>query len=352
MSGHSHSGRLTSILNRLFRRLRTSAPIPVNTAPLARLPAEIFDLILEDLDLETLFLLSRTCRHARLFLHRDWRAEVRKTYPGERMRFLHRIAHLMPDYLACAGCRKLHLIDPNDTPENPTYSRRGCLDARSCHCVRNWSRAQLEYLLVHNHVQLALKYTRLNTRAEYLARLMKCHSRREDRQWHSEVTMDVRTTEAPKIVDERFLNETVWDLRRKDGREIRPCDIHSACPMICMHISLQPAIRYVLGRHDRGVWPQSRDMYDHLSCVSSPAPGRRLFCDECGADFDFQLDEKRWVVRSWRDFGTETETTCIMDSAWKDLNWTHKHVKHMTRGPTTYVPGSIETMYKRTGGLK
>lgn len=40
-----------------------------------------------------------------------------------------------------------------------------------------------------------------------------------------------------------------------------------------------------------------------------------------------------------------------MGSAWKDLNWTIKHVKYMTRGSTTHVPGSVEAMYKQTPGL-
>lgn len=351
MSSHGRPGRLISSLTRLVRRLRTSTPIPENTAPLIRIPAELFDLITEDLNLETLFLLSRTCRHARFFLHRDWRAELQKTYPGEGMRFLHRIAYLMPDYLACAGCRKLHPIDLNDTPEHPTYSRRGCLDARSCHCVRNESRAHLEYVIVHNHVQLALKYTRLNTHAEYLDKLMKFYSRREDRPWNCEATMEVRTTETPKIVNGRFLNETAWVLCRKDGREIRPCDVDSAILEICMHIPLYDALRYVHRLHDRGVRPQSGLIDDYSSDVDAPFPARRLSCRDCRADFDFQLDDKRWVIRSWRDFGTEAETVCTMVSDWKDLNWTHKHIKHMTRVSTAHVPGSIGAMYRQSPRL-
>lgn len=71
MSGHSRSRRFTSILTRLIRRPRASPPILENTAPLTRLPAELFDLITQDLDLGTLFILSRTCRRARFHLHRD-----------------------------------------------------------------------------------------------------------------------------------------------------------------------------------------------------------------------------------------------------------------------------------------
>lgn len=144
------------------------------------------------------------------------------------------------------------------------YYRRGCLDARSCHCVRNQSRARLEYVLVHNHVQLALKCTRLGTQTEYLDKLMKPYSRREDRQWHRETIMDTWPTETPKIVDGRLLTETIWKLRRKYEREIRPCDTDSVLPKVRMHCSLYLALQFVHRLRDRGLRP--RAAYCTITC--------------------------------------------------------------------------------------
>lgn len=228
------------------------------------------------------------------------------------MGFLHRISHLTPGYLACAGCRKLYPIDPNDTLDNPMYPRRGCLDARSCYCVRNQSRARLEYVLVRNHIQLAPKYTRLGTQTEYLDKLMKLHPRREYRQWHRETTMDTWTTETPKVVDRRFLNETIWKLRRRGGPEIRPSDTNSALPKICMSCSLYLALKFVHRLQDRGLRHQSGLLYNYLSHVEAPVPTRRQSCKDCRAEFEFQLDDKTWLVRSWRDFGTKKETALTM----------------------------------------
>ena len=149
MSSHGRPGRLISSLTRLVRRLRTSTPIPENTAPLTRIPAELFDLITEDLNLETLFLLSEPAATPASSSTATGAQSSKRPTPASACASSSRSgAPKWPDYVACARCRKLHPIDLNDTPEHPTYSRRGCLDARSCHCVRNESRAHLEYVIV------------------------------------------------------------------------------------------------------------------------------------------------------------------------------------------------------------
>lgn len=214
------------------------------------MPLEIFLLITEELPLESQFLLSRICGRARSNLHRDWPAELRRLPDKAQMRCLLQIAHDMPSHLACAVCFGLHRVDRSYTPTNYENSgRRICEEPSGLRYTNTYGWRHKEHRLVHNHVQLALKYTRLgDTGTAYLNKLMRPWSYGRDR-WSMAHFVDykfqdpgrlavkeyaVRNTEVPKIVDGRFLHESSSDTRHKFGGPIRWEDAPGPFPTGCM----------------------------------------------------------------------------------------------------------------------
>lgn len=207
-----------------------------DTSRLEKLPLEIFLLIANELPLESKFILSQTCRRARFNLHRDWRAELERLACDRdaQLRFLSAIARDLPDHLACEYCVRLHKVNSGCVPTRHKSSI--CKVSEPRICVDTYRDGGLEgegYHLSHIHVQLALKYSRLGEErtSHLLDGLMEPWSHGEDKQARAYIDGDirfrakdiyhVRKTERPRIVNARFLHESVLDIRHEYGWPLR-----------------------------------------------------------------------------------------------------------------------------------
>lgn len=337
-----------SFLERLLRRPPLPPP-PPDTSRLSRLPLEIFLLIADQLPLESKFLLSRTCRRARFNLHRDWSPELRQMLPDERLRLLLGIAYDMPNHLACVSSQRLRKISTFDTPTHLGYACISCSAPEEYRYERNLH-GHRHYGLNYNHVQLALKYTRLtNTHPKYLAKLMKPYSFHKERDlfpfYEKEgpnilSSYDYQWRETPKIVNGRFLLESVWDVRCKQGGRINWSDVAWSWSRICSdHFftlvgnSVEPLQRARGGR-------LLALAHDHYDIPPSDTVIESFSCGKCRVDFQFEFSYNRWIIRSWRDLGTEHEPTRIPPEDWR-LGYS----AHNERCTEPHRPGPIEAMY-------
>lgn len=346
------------LLISLARFLPPPAPKP---SPICRIPVDSLLLVADELPLDSKYLLSQTCKRIHAILHRDWLAALQKLPTAERRLAVGRLAYHLPDYFSCASCCKLHKVDVNDIPTSSNidleYTRRGCSHVRKCRYVSKDHHQNFfepyefnnYYVLVHNHVQLALKYTRLgNTHTRYLSKLMQPYSLLAERKWLIiPPSLNVQSTETPKIVDGRFLYEMMLSMERRDGSILHHRDLLGwDFGLLCMNISLNLAFRYIIQRHKIRGRPDVGDSgLDRIA--RDGAPVQRLSCHLCRADFRFRLDTHRWVIHSWRDFGTETETVCNMRrDQWVRDGWTWEDVEHMSRPVAPFRPGDTESMYE------
>lgn len=162
---------------------------------------------------------------------------------------------------------------------------------------------------------------------------------------------DYLSTETPRIVDGRFLLESVWEVCCRHGGPINERDIAWTCPLIFYSHFIRMMRNHILparrpsGRH----WGCRFDDFSCCDIWRTETEVESFSCGTCRVDFQFELEYSRWAMRSWRDCGTETESfhTGQMkeDCMWKNRRW----------GPGAYItgrptdpskPGPIEAMYK------
>lgn len=149
-------------------------PQPFN--PALNLPIDIWRLVMDHLSLHQEFMLSRTCKDLRALVGRDWPSKVRQLSRVERLEFFKGLADVSLDHWACADCVNLHPVDLTNTrvmrARRPYACRKGprpllYLSSRqrqfrppgSFRFATEMPVSEPHYMQ-HNHIQLALKYTR------------------------------------------------------------------------------------------------------------------------------------------------------------------------------------------------
>lgn len=136
---------------------------------------------------------------------------------------------------------------------------------------------------------------------------------------------EFRFTETPKIVDGKFLYESVWDLRRKDDKPLHWSYLNWTLPIIC----IPHFCRLV-----------SSGLLDACgSFAASPVKVQSFSCDECRVDLQFQVGDGRCVLRCWTDFGTEIEPPRAT------LEPRQRRDSHRLRPTPPHRPGPVEAMY-------
>lgn len=304
--------------------------------PLLELPLEVFLCIADVLPLHAWALLSQTCRALRSTLPpHDLRAKLRRLPRSQRMAFYAGLAHVFPDYLACLRCCRLHRVDDEDTPRRPGYTRNDCPNARSC-TYHAYNRTWPHYNLNHNHVQLALKYTRQPD--AYLRDLVVpyyTYGRRGD--------IIVATRGIPKIVAGRFFLESIITFWHTRGDCI---DVHSA--LECTTFLCRHETPCLLAERWAAVAAHSGFRLDEWAVKGVD---KLAACMSCRADIRMVLTKDRWSFRCWQDLGSEEETGhavmarryAINDSYY---NWLDEDVSHMRQPRVRRAPGSVERLYK------
>ena len=335
-------------------------PSPPDTSYLSQIPFEIFLQIAAHLPIESQFILSRTCRRARFSLHRDWTSELKQLSPADRVRCLLLIAYDLPDHLACAVCFKLHRVDKRCTPSRYQHGRRSCREPwdrhylTSCYNKLNHS----AYILVHNHVQLALKYTRLSDKnTEYRDALMKPYFFYAPAPQGyllkplgaRDVYYDLLCTQRPKITCGTFLHESVWVVRSTDDGPILWSDVSSTMTSVVEEHFLMLLFSDILRLGSRR-WRRASPGAE--SCEYIPAGEscvRAISCPTCRVEILFQLEYDVWVIKSWANYGTELEPFCARAlTIWSGSNLSS--ISHETQRISPHSPGFIETTYKGDKG--
>ncbi|KAL6695313.1 hypothetical protein J3F84DRAFT_394885 [Trichoderma pleuroticola] len=296
-----------------FRRnLPDAAPA---RCAILELPNELLIAIVSHLPQHSQMLISQTCRRFQDVAHKHLPTQkYRPDTSKERLLYLSRRAQSLPDRWVCTECIKLRRINVSDTPGDSLYP----LCESKC---RNGSEYHGHYgfRLSHRHLQLTLKYTRLNKMEpryeNYLKSLIApyhTYLRPND--------LDINKIKRnysvyPKVVDGRYLLHTVWRYGiAKSPISMQSMGHISICPHREGH-SPADTLGFYAGRMspdtqvetNGAVTNDPRDGLDvcierafrllHTEVCSS--------CIYCTTDFSVRASQKEVVVSVWQDFGGE-----------------------------------------------
>ncbi|KAI0542079.1 hypothetical protein GGR58DRAFT_497432 [Xylaria digitata] len=310
--------------------------------PFLQVPPEIIGSIATFLGPADIVLLSQTCRSMRTCLSKQSNATHLSC--ADYFAYLAGIARELTDQWVCDYCMALHPINKRD---KPTTKRRPC----SCpvHVIRaSWRRNRLQNPhhigIEHHHVQLALKYTRLQQRKydSYLRALLEPYQKKPfDTQSRGLITHEARYSAYPRIVtgsdgNPRFLLFSIWRYLA-GGRDIMLQ--HLGCQQICPHLQFR----------DHDYFQYNNDLLQtFLLALHADGGGVewRSSCSRCATDFSVMLSGRNLYLQVWQDFGPEGSP---LDLAWRSqnirpgLNGVNNSAK---AGPTLYhEAGSIRKLY-------
>ncbi|KAI8631736.1 hypothetical protein F5Y19DRAFT_493595 [Xylariaceae sp. FL1651] len=241
----------------------------------------------------------------------------------EHLEYLILFARSQPDHWVCEACVALHRVQENDTPNiNSQSLTKACPKARMALFPINYLRAQL-FVLNHQHIQLALKYTRTRDckHRDYLKALTApVHGYGYDA---DRILVEPHPTPTasysvyPKVVlgsdgNLRYLVMTIWDIYT--GSEAMSRDTLGDTE-ICPHITRHPV-----------VWRPWRRWPDTLGDMASAALKAREedntdactygACNMCRTEFCVQPRQNSLRLTVWQDFGTEDSP---INPVWESL---------------------------------
>ncbi|KAL6792540.1 hypothetical protein GGI42DRAFT_364001 [Trichoderma sp. SZMC 28013] len=299
---------------------RPSSPEPLDTTSrrcaILELPNELLIAILDHLPQHSQMLVSQTCRRIQAVAHKNLPAQnYRPDTPEGRLLYLSRRARSLPDRWVCTECIKLHRINVSDTLANSLY----ILCDSQCRSGSEYH-GHFGFRLFHRHLQLTLKYTRLNKMEpkyeNYLKSLIApyhTYLRPND--------LDINKVKRkysvyPKVVNGRYLLHTVWRYRiAKRPISMQSMGYISICPHREDH-----SPTYTLGGFYAG--RKSPDTQAAMNGVVTIDPRHGLHacierafrllhtevcssCKYCTTDFSVRASRREIIVSVWQDFGGE-----------------------------------------------
>ncbi|KAF6839203.1 hypothetical protein CPLU01_01941 [Colletotrichum plurivorum] len=301
----------------------------LGTPPILKLPVELLRMVVDRLELEDEFRVSRTCRAIRAVLKpRDWPHTVSSLPRYRQFEFWVGLAEPLSDYVVCAACCKMHKAGKDDTPGSP--------QAPNCQQHPDY-RLDLSYRLRHSHVQTALKLaarmgagTATGADRERFEGIMAPFSERHD----AESRASGYYYAQPRVVDGRFLLHAEHGFRPRlmpTGETFTDRGMGRMCP----HLTSVQQSNGFLGMCDQGLLDTG------LAALFDQTQGAHGRCERCPTDYSIHLG-KTWIVcRSWRDLGSYQSPMAE--------GWT-VHVRtagnNDSAGPTIpHEPGSVRRMY-------
>lgn len=325
------------LVSRMRRPLREIRRPPQHGSALLQLPTEVALLVAENLPRYSLHILAQCCTDLRrlIMAHFRIRNESYRFTWLDRIDYCFCMARERLDVWVCSGCSKLHRVSYEDIPrtlvEGITGSCRffGLLQNISGDLCHDGSRL---FYIHEAHVQLALKYTRLQDRLNdlqraYLRTLLLDRTKRLTERYDSP-TSSTGVYCTIKILVPRghfLLYIGYWQQHAvSSAAEWHQKVIDSSC----MHQS-DPATKFAMlpggmpGRTDRSMDEQSGS------------------CRHCATDVSVLTGRVtgRTFVRIWKDLGTEVPQT---------------HPEWMGRIATTFRHpneyGSARALYEATIG--
>lgn len=302
-----------------------------------QLPLEVLIRIFAFLPPYSQLLTYQTCRPLRTIIHQYFFArggEILVT-PKDRLHYLTDLARSLPDRWVCAKCCKLHQTCSLDTPSYLTSYSPEC-EGGKIGVFEEHSESRkffiYGYFLAHRHVELTLKYTRLESRKsthqEYLRALLAPHHAPNCQRPH---TVDVsegiilQHSYYPKVVDGRYLLFTIRTylgvgatVSRRSIQFLRLCPHLSSHALLCSQKHLKFSLDVIL----------------HMAFSTPPGTPISYPCTACGTDVFIKVSPKRAVICTWQDLGPEGT---VYDPHWEAI------VRQTTK--IDHEHGSIRELY-------
>ncbi len=245
----------------------------------------------------------------------------------QQLEFLACLVRSDPENWVCEACVELHAVVELDTPTRPWHMSCPRGWASWCRTVYGSQHARLNGRLIdHRHVQLALKYSRMERHSgrRYLQELL---APQHNPNFAAHVYSDgrphalaIKYSAYPKVAmgaDNRlrYLLLSVWHYRR----------IHEAVSLdtmgslqICPHLYFSPR------RAGRDARSPCEPREGCAEDIAVSAIGSALYaqgslevyggCPRCRTDFSVRASSEFAVLRAWQDLGPECSP---IDLAWK-----------------------------------
>ncbi|KAL6797487.1 hypothetical protein GGI42DRAFT_362132 [Trichoderma sp. SZMC 28013] len=350
----------------LRRFINSNTRIKQNlSCPILNLPVEIILLIFGHLQPYQHIILSQTCYPLRIIIRENNKLQnlfAINLDKYQREEYIFALARGQPDLWACQKCVKLHRVNRNDTPMNPRPAIP-CQTSWDCYLYRLNHKQyfqRTQYKLFHRHIQLALKYTRLETTETVLRKRYKDHLNRllqpvlgviHPRKYGMTNEIKGTLSVSPKVTtDGQFLIHS----KRTFYKDVENVSIKSmGWLQICPHQSLTPEAR--LHKIHRGPCYLVNDQFCSywwndlltnprsvlgLVVMSAFLRETEAFgsCPFCETDFSVQASSEITIVRVWQRFGSETSFS-------SNNSWRRQMERPPARVVASYLPGSIWQLY-------
>ena len=242
--------------------------------------------------------LSQTCRPLWHHLRQSCCSMLRDATAQERKEYLFSLGNILPDCYWCFRCSAMHRIDPRDIPLS-LYSFPGNSGTISkfSQCdpwmpMEKHFEANDVYKLARRHVQLAIKYSRMEgVHERYRMDILQRHSGSLNNRFPL-VPRSVDFTAEPRVVHGRFILKMtyMWDGTADDRWCWKgPCRNRHFC-------------RHYRGRDSAGI---KEDKMRWAFAHSVKNLGRRTYsCQYCPTDFSMRVIGRKRLVFLWYDLGT------------------------------------------------
>jgi hypothetical protein len=310
-----------------------------STLTFLQLPVDVMYLIFDELPLYTKVFLSQTCRPLQNLLRDDWTRFVQSLSPSDYFDFISGIADVLPEYVTCWSCGTVHAINTRDVP----YVRW----VRNSYPCRDWAQLRshdfgIRYRLSYQHVQLTLKYSRLqpsqpsvlscrNVYDYYLSRLLWPFTTRT--LWYGRV--EINFSAQPKVIDERFILHSQWEFKLRPDLETVAMKLEDIRPtVICPHLNLALTSNPLLQSNPMVAMAVSA--FDNLGKQSYGS------CTRCATDYSISALPTGVTIKAWQDLGNSGSPG---DPYWVAQMWHTDNSQFW--GPTvSHEPLSIMSAWK------
>ncbi|EHK43391.1 hypothetical protein TRIATDRAFT_35020 [Trichoderma atroviride IMI 206040] len=308
---------------------------PQTNSLILQLPVEIIVKILALLPFHSQLLVYQTCRPLRVITYEYFLTgkgnvtDLARATREDKLLYLTPLARSLPDRWVCVNCCKLHQIDKWDTPLHDTFCYLFCQDGMDTTEGYRVSRVGWpHYYPNHRHVELTLKYTRMEDikrrHQKYLRRLLTPHHGPIMGYFDVAKGISGRISVYPKVVNERYLLLSIFTYVEGETKVSRQSIKFLE---ICSHISDQEICNIAYG------W--EKNINEAFETALSANNTQKFFsCGLCGTDYSIQASPERFVICVWQDFGPEGT---IHDVDWRAMVCENGLVHH--------EPGSVRKLY-------
>ena len=335
-----------SLLWRRRRQKRHS-----HNAGFLQLPMELLIQIFEQLPPPNQVLLAQSCRA----LQGIFGGSCSQLSREQHLEYLVALARSMPGRWVCEVCVTLHEVVKLDTPNQPWHMS----------CLRGWNKWQTDAYgflncrvdkrnisIDHRHVQLTLKYTRLQ-QPRYQTYLQRLLAPYRDVPFSTNMytppglpgMLSVRYSVYPKVAmdasdDLRYLVLSIWSYKQGvDGTSVSLDNMG--------YLSICPHLR--IGPRQPCSWDPPLDRLG-IAIAKAFNCGHEVqsMCHRCPTDFSIKATPRQAILQVWQDLGPEDSPTNMIWKAQKyDLREDSGSMNHRLGGITLeHEPGSVRTLYQ------